>query len=177
MDHTPKTHLATARSLVFQMRLEPSSADFDDLIQEGAIAAWLATKDRDLRDPTTYGMVAARRRIQRSLTGRLPMYGSEAPKGQRIHDQMRKTDCREVVEEGFAESRSTAPDPLDGVLAREGLESLLDRLERPEDRRLAAMLSLGWNFKEIAEDLGIKHSAAHHRWTKRIRPALREAAA
>lgn len=166
-------HLNSARSLTHQMQVPADSHDFDDLVQEGAIAAWLATRDKDLRDPVTYGMVAARHRIVGSLQGRTPMYGSEAEPGRRIYDQFRKVENREVdpdIMPFIVWRRDAFAEVERRIDVERALEGFSDR-----DLLVAKMLGLGYGWQEIAEAVGTSKNAIHKQWKKNIQPLLREA--
>jgi RNA polymerase sigma factor (sigma-70 family) len=64
----------------------PTDENYDDLVQEGVVAAWKATQ-QPLRDPVVYGGVSARRRIKDIALGKTSMLGSE--RGGPIYDPMR----------------------------------------------------------------------------------------
>lgn len=164
-------HLNTARSLAHQMRIPTDSADFDDLVQEGAVAAWLQTKDRDLEKPVAYGMVAARRRIVGTLQGKHPMYGSEAEPGHRIHDQMRQREKREMTPDGALPDVQWRHDPFAEVERRIDVERALTGLEE-RDLTVADMVGRGYGWQEIADHLGVSKNAIWKRWAKTIKPEL-----
>jgi len=164
-------HLNTARSLAHQMRIPTDSVDFDDIVQEGAVAAWLATKDIERRDPVTYGMVAARRRITGTLRGKHPMYGSEAEPGKRIHDQFRQTQNREIDAEGALSGVPWRRDPFSEVERRIDVDRALSELEA-RDRVIAGMVGRGYPWAEIAEAVGMSQSGCFNRWRYVLRPEL-----
>lgn len=148
----------------------PSADDFDDLVQEGVVAAWKATQE-PRTDPRTYGAVSARRRIGNMIEGRYPMTGSEAEPGTRIYDLARQTGKRSddaVVEDIPGRS------PFVAVEQRVDMERALAVLE-PRDRVLARMVGLDQSWDTIAPVLGMKPLGARTRWVKYVRPALREA--
>lgn len=168
-----KAHLNTARSLAHQMRIPTDSLDFDDIVQEGAVAAWMATKDVERRDPITYGMVAARRRITGTLQGKHPMYGSEAEAGRRIHDQFRQVANREIDADGALAEVPWRRDAYAEVERRVDVERALQGLSSA-DLLLAEMVGRGFPFKEIAEALGTTPNALNKRWKKTVQPELQE---
>lgn len=167
-------HLNSARSLAHQMRIPTDSADFDDIVQEGAVAAWLATKDVERRDPVTYGMVAARRRIYGTLRSKHPMYGSEAEPGHRIHDQMRQIENREIGPDGALPDSPVRRDTYAEVERRIDVERALAGLPG-RDLVMAGMVGRGYPWAEIAEALGTTANAAQKQWRKNVRPALADA--
>ena len=166
-------HLNTARSLAHQMRIPTDSADFDDLVQEGAVAAWLQTKDRDLEKPVAYGMVAARRRIVGTLQGKHPMYGSEAEPGHRIHDQMRQREKREITPNGALPDAPWRRDAFAEVERRIDVERALTGLSE-SDRVVVAMVGRGYQWQEVADRLGTTANAIQKQWAKRIKPEFAE---
>ncbi len=147
--------------------------DFDDLVQEGAVAAWQATQ-QERTDPVTYGAVSARRRITGMLTGRYPMTGNEEP-GKRTHDLARQKERRE----DFAVTAHIAQpggDPFVAVEQRVDLERALRVLE-PRDRVMARLVGLDQPWDAIGPTIGLAPLGARNRWTRQVRPALREALA
>ena len=166
-------HVNTARSLAHQMRIPTDSLDFDDFVQEGAVAAWLATRETERRDPIRYGMVAAKNRMYGALRGKHPMYGSEAEKGHRIHDQMRQVEKREIDPDGALPDVPWRRDAYAEVERRIDVQRALSGLSE-RDLTVAAMVGAGYDFKEIAAHLGTSHTAIHKQWTKNIRPALQD---
>lgn len=157
--------------LITTMKVTPESADFDDLVQEGVLAAWRATKDIERDDPAVYGKVAARRRMQGHLAGRVPMTGSER-EGGRIFDLHRQTDRREAPED-IADVAPAAPDAFAGVETRIDLCEALRGLDELE-QTFVVLVSLGLTWPEVGEALGMTSNAAQKRWRKSIRPRLRE---
>lgn len=163
-------HYNTAQSLAHQMRIPTDSADFDDLVQEGAVAAWQATQV-ERADPVVYGMVVARRRIQGHLRGKHPMLGSER-EGGRIHDQHRQTDKRDVVED-IAE-KAWERDIFREIERRVDVDRAT-RDMKDRDRALIREVALhGLNWTEIAASLGMTPNAAQKYWRAKVRPALQE---
>ena len=166
-------HLNTGLSLAFQMKIPTDSADFDDIVQEGAVASWLATRDRDLSDAGTYGMVAARNRIVGTLRGKHPMYGSEAEPGRRIHDQFRQVEKREIDPDGALPEIAWRRDAYSEVERRidvgRALKDISDR-----DKLVAEMLGLGYGWDDVARAVGCSKNAIHKQWRKNIQPLLRE---
>lgn len=174
MSEIAQRHLNSARSLAHQMRIPTDSLDFDDLVQEGAVAAWLATDGRDLSgDPVTYGMVAARHRIYNTLRGKQPMYGSEAEEGRRIHDQHRQVENREVDAEGAMAGLPWRRDAYTEVERRVDVERALSGLSG-RDLVIAGMVGRGYQWAEIGSALGTTGNAVQKQWTKNVRPALQE---
>lgn len=166
-------HLNTAMSLTHQMCIPTDSLDFDDIVQEGAIAAWLATRDRDLERPVTYGMVAARHRIVGTLRGKHPMYGSEAGPGKRIHDQFRQVEKREIDPDGALPDVSWRHDAYAEVERRIDVQRALTGLSR-RDLIVAEMVGRGYDWQSIADVLGTTKNAIWKQWRKNIQPALQE---
>lgn len=167
-------HINTARSLAHQMRIPTDSLDFDDIVQEGATAAWLATKDVERRDPVTYGMVAARRRIFGTLKGKHPMYGSEDPDGRRSHDLMtKKAHDREMDADGAMAEVPWRRDAYAEVERRVDVQRALTGLSE-RDMVVAEMVGRGYSWPEIAEAIGTTHTAVHKQWKKNIQPLLVE---
>lgn len=157
--------------LMTTMKVTPESADFDDLVQEGVLAAWRATKDVERLDPLVYGKVAARRRMQGHLAGRVPMTGSER-EGGRIFDLHRQADRRDVPKD-IADVAPAAPDRFGEVEARLDLCEALRGLTEFE-QTFVVLVSLGLTWPEIAETLEMTSNAAQKRWRNSIRPRLRE---
>lgn len=170
---TIEKHLNTARSLAHQMRIPTDSLDFDDIVQEGAMAAWLATKDVERKDPVTYGMVAAKRRIFGTLRGKHPMYGSEAEPGQRIYDQHRQVEKREIDAEGALAGVPWRRDAYSEVERRIDVERALTGLSE-RDLVVAGMVGRGHDWQEIADTLGTSKNAIWKQWSKNIKPALQD---
>lgn len=170
---TVEAHLNTARSLAHQMRIATDSADFDDIVQEGAVAAWLATKDKDLERPVTYGMVAARHRIVGTLRGKHPMYGSEAEPGKRIHDQFRQVEKREIDPDGALPDVPWRRDAYAEVERRVDVQRALTGLSS-RDLVVAEMVGRGYDWQSIADALGTTKNAIWKQWRKNIQPALQE---
>lgn len=165
-------HLNTARSLAHQLRVRTDSADFDDLVQEGAVAALLAT-EIDRSDPITYGMVAARRRILGTLTGKHPMYGSEAEPGRRIHDQFRDQQKRELDADSVISVIEWRRDAYAEVDRRVDVQRATSGL--PEtDLLIAGMIGRGYDWASISVAVGTSRNAVYKHWHRNIRPALRE---
>lgn len=173
MTDVSQKHLNSARSLAHQMRIPTESMDFDDLVQEGAVAAWLATREVERRDPVTYGMVAARHRIVGTLRGKHPMYGSEAEKGKRIHDQMRQVEKREIDPDGALPDVPWRRDAYAEVERRIDVERALTGLSE-RDLIVAEMVGRGHDWQEIADRLGTTKNAIWKQWTKNIKPALQD---
>jgi RNA polymerase sigma factor (sigma-70 family) len=167
------SHLNTAKSLAHQMRIPTDSIDFDDFVQEGAVAAWIATKDRELEAPVTYGMVAAKRRIIGTLRGKHPMYGSEAEPGKRIYDQHRQVEKREIDVEGALADIPWRRDAYAEVERRVDVERALTGLSE-RDLVVAAMVGRGHDWQEISEALGTSKNAIWKQWTKNIKPSLQD---
>lgn len=163
-------HLNTAKSLAHQMRIPTDSIDFDDFVQEGAVAAWLATKDSELKDPVTYGMVAAKRRIIGTLRGKHPMYGSEAEPGKRIHDQFRsKANDRD----NYDDLMDTAyrGDVFVAVERRVDVERATRGLD-PRDLEIVRLRGEEATWEEIAEAVGMTKAGCFNRWRRILKPDL-----
>ncbi len=146
--------------------------DFDDLVQEGVVAAWQATRREERTDPATYGAVSARRRITSMLTGRYPMVGNEAEPGKRTFDLARQAPRRE----DFAATADLmqSGDPFVAVEQRVDLERALLVLE-PRDRVMARMVGLDQPWEAIGPTIGLAPLGARNRWNRQVRPVLREA--
>jgi RNA polymerase sigma factor (sigma-70 family) len=166
-------HLNTARSLAHQMRIPTDSIDFDDIVQEGAVAAWIATDAIERRDPVTYGMVVARRRITGTLRGKHPMYGSEAEAGHRIHDQMRKVELREIDPDGALPDAPERRDAFAEVERRIDVSRALSGLGS-RDRVIADMVGRGHTWAEVAEAVDSTANAVQKHWRKNLQPTLRD---
>lgn len=165
-------HLNSARSLAHQMRIPTDSLDFDDLVQEGAVAAWLATNEVERQDPVRYGMVAARHRMMGNLRGRVPMYGNESP-GKKIYDQMRQVEKREIDPDGALPDTPWRRDAYAEVERRIDVQRALRGLSA-RDVLVAEMVGRGHSWAEIAEALSTTANAIQKQWRKNIQPALRE---
>jgi RNA polymerase sigma factor (sigma-70 family) len=163
-------HYNTARSLAFQMKIPSDSADFDDLVQEGAVAAWQATSSIERTDPVTYGMVVAKRRIQGHLRGKHPMLGSER-EGGRIHDQFRKVENREPVES--IEDKAYDRDIFNEIERRIDMDRAIGHLTT-RDQTIVTCVSAGMGWTEIAPVVDMTSNAIQKRWRKVLRPALAE---
>ena len=152
---------------------QPYDAEFDDLVQEGVVAAWTATQT-PRTDPVTYGAVSARNRITGMSTGRYPMTGSEAAPGKRIHDLARQTDRRE----DFAVTAEILDrgNPFAAVEQRVDMQRALRHLE-PRDQALAYLVGLDQPWDVIGPKIGLAPTSARNRWDRQVRPALREALA
>lgn len=163
-------HLNTAKSLAHQMRIPTDSIDFDDFVQEGAVAAWLATKDVERKDPVTYGMVAAKRRIIGTLRGKHPMYGSEAEPGKRIHDQFRsKANDRD----NYDDLMDTAyrGDVFVAVERRVDVERATAGLDS-RDLEIVRLRGQEATWEEIAEAVGMSQAGCFNRWRRILKPDL-----
>ena len=171
MNDVAPRHLNSARSLAHQMRIPTDSLDFDDIVQEGAVAAWLATKDTERKDPVVYGMVAAKRRIFGTLRGKHPMYGSEAEPGKRVYDQMRQVEKREIDPDGALPDTPWRRDAYAEVERRLDVERALTGLSA-RDLAVAEMVGRGYQWAEIGEALGTTGNAIQKQWRKNIQPAL-----
>ena len=169
-DELVRTHYNTAKLLAHQMRIPTDSIGFDDFVQEGAVAAWLATKDTERTNPVTYGMVAARRRIADQLSGRRPMLGSER-EGGRIHDVHRKPEMREELSEDH--DWTSVRDEFAETDLRLAVQEVLEDLPTIE-RGIAQGLSEGLSWTQIGTRLGTTSNAAQKRWRARLRPMLAE---
>jgi RNA polymerase sigma factor (sigma-70 family) len=164
------SHLNTAKSLAHQMRIPTDSIDFDDFVQEGAVAAWLATKDKDLEAPVTYGMVAAKRRIIGTLRGKHPMYGSEAEPGKRIHDQFRsKANDRDNYEDLM--DTAYRGDVFVAVERRVDVERALAGLSA-RDLEIVRLRGEEATWDEIAAAVGMTKAGCFNRWRNILRPDL-----
>lgn len=155
--HVAKTH-------------SPSDEAFDDLVQEGVLAAVRATSE-PRTDPATYGAVAARRQISQVAAGRRPMTGSENA-GSKTYDMARQRDRREdfavVVE--LSDRRETYA----AVEQRVDMERAMAHLDE-RDRALALLVSLEVPWDEAGEHVGMSARAARQRWHWQVKPVLREA--
>lgn len=168
MSELAAAHLRTARSVVFQLGIDPTSAEFDDLVQEGAVAAWLATAETPRRDPVTYGMVVARRRVQRILAGRQAMVGSEN-RGSKTYETMRRRDRRGEMPSEAAGPRwepfSAADDRLDMERATHGLDE--------RDRAILDGVARGEPWATVAELAGMSLNGVRNRWRYVLAPRMR----
>lgn len=151
-------------------QLRPAhAADFDDLVQEGVIAAWQASTSAPRRDPGTYGRVAGKRRIATVMSGRSPMTG--AASDGRSYEPLRRADRVAPLSER-PDVPAVGPDPLLCAEVRRAVREL----PHEEDRRAVHLeFWLGYSRAETARHLGISPRALSGRWTNRIAPALREA--
>lgn len=150
-----------------------SASDFDDLVQEGVIAAWLATKDGDRRDPATYGRVALRHRVSRMMTGRLPYVGGEAPGSKRTHDLSRKVDRLAPLDEAAEREDRTVDDFASADLAST-VHAAVRELEERDRLAVYLMFWEGLTIEETAPRVGLTFLGLRNRWSRIIRPALRE---
>lgn len=149
----------------------PADADFDDLVQEGAVAAWRAIQS-PRSDPQTYGAVSARNRINGMHTGRYPMTGNEAEPGRRIHDQARQTAQREDM--AVTEDLLDRGNPYVAVEQRVDMDRALATLDL-RDQAVARLVALDQPWDVIGPAVGMAPLGARTRWTKYVRPALRDA--
>jgi RNA polymerase sigma factor (sigma-70 family) len=161
---------------------QPSADDFDDLVQEGVVAAWKATQT-PRTDPKTYGAVSARRRITDVASGGTMMGTPIEPKERRgadrgkatvgrSYDQARQVDKREdaAVMEGITDRGN----PFVAVEQRVDMERALEVLE-PRDRVLARLVGLDQPWEAIAPVVGLAPLGARNRWNRYVKPALRTA--
>lgn len=148
---------------------QPNDGDFDDLVQEGVVAAWKATQEARV-DPKTYGAVSARRRIGNMVEGRYPMTGSEAEPGKRIHDLARQTNKRDDA--AVTEDIVDRGNPFVAVEQKVDMERALKVLE-PRDQVLARMIGQDQPWEVIGPAIGMAPLGARTRWTKYVRPVLR----
>lgn len=167
-DRLAKVHLNTAKSLAHQMKVPTDAHEFDDVVQEGAIAAWLATKDGDRREPVTYGMVAARRRMVDRLREHGQPYGSER-KGGLVHDLHKKIQQRDSFEvtEGIPSRRNEYNDVELRVDVEQALGGLSDR-----DHAIARGIGADLLWPQIAELVGMSNDGARNRWRRILKPDL-----
>lgn len=150
---------------------QPNDERFDDLVQEGVLAAWKATQE-PRTDPATYGAVSARRRVGDMLTGRYPMTGSEAEPGKRIHDMSRSAAHHAEGLEAV-EDMASSGNPYVAVEQRVDMARALARLE-PRDQTIARMVGEDQPWEVIAPVVGMKPLGARNRWTREVRPQLRD---
>lgn len=155
---------------VLERGLRGDDARFDDAVQEGVIAGWLAVQT-PRREPATYARVAMRRRITDILSGRRrPIGGAEGTKVYDLHAQhTRRAD--------FADAEATpAPDTLSPLELRGPLARALACLD-DADRHIALGVARGDSWAELGADLDAYSWAVEAAWSTRIRPHLRTALA
>lgn len=171
-EHHRKVAAAAARLM------RRDHADYDDIMQEGAVAFWRAY---DGEETVGLALHAAKLRMRHALatapqrpfqpTGHEGLPGHIAAKTTAILD-------RPVGEDG---SGTLADLMIPGIEALEGVEMAYHRAElaaaladlRAEDRAyVARRFWEGLTDSEIARELGVGTSTIHNRWARRIRPAL-----
>lgn len=158
-----------AASVVLTGRLRVASAeDFDDLVQEGVVAAWEASQ-RPTRDPLTYAKVAARRQIQRVAMGRQPMTGGGKP-GSKTYDQSRQATSRVALEDA---GDPPARDEFSAVELRLEVEKALEGLDQ-RDRVIALGVGADKTWGEVAPLVGLAPVSVKNRWNRITKPLLRE---
>lgn len=152
--------------------VNPHQEHFEDLVQEGVVQAWVAT--REVRaDAVTYGAVAARNRINGLHVGKYPMLGSEAEQGKRLHDQSRQTTKREGDFEGVSETLVHHGNPYVAVEQKVDMDRALVGLD-PRDVVIAKMVSLDLPWEAISDVTGLAPVSVKNRWLRVVRPNLRE---
>ena len=161
---------AGAKILSEELGIRGYDERFDDLLQEGVIAAWLATQvPRD--NPYTYGKVAMRRRMVDLIANptKRKFYGALRNKGKEydMHGRQGRASM-EVAELSPAtdvfDALDLTPDVTEALLALDG-----------NDRIIAVGIALGHTYAELGNDLGEYSWTIERRWEEFIRPRLREA--
>lgn len=135
----------------------------DEVMQEVSMAA-LAQR-WPLRDPDKAAPWLYRLAVTQSL-----LYRRKQGRGRKLVDRYAQ-QCPATVED-------RAPDPLGWLLAderRQLVRTALERLSRRDAEILLLKYSENWTYKELAEHLGISHSAVEarlHRARARLRQQL-----
>jgi len=150
------------RTLVY-WRLRDHDA-VDEVMQEVALAA--VRQSAPLRDPTKVAPWLYRLAIRQVL-----LYRRKKGRQRKLMDryETRQTD------RGYA---ADATDPLDWLLADERRRLVRVALERLSDRDAEILLlkyTENWSYQQIADHLGVSHSAVEsrlHRARKRMRAEL-----
>lgn len=165
----PRTFYAAAVHEARKIR-QPHAADFDDLVQEGAIAYWRAVKDRDLRDPKPYGGVAMRHRIN-EVGPRQKAHFGHVGAGSKVYEPLRHADKLAPAE---AVVESAVPDAPDGS---DVVQILRDTLDEREREIVYRKFWLDQDDKTISAAMGISPLWARNLWQQKIKPRLRIALA
>lgn len=136
------------------------SAMHEDLAQEGLLRALQIDRD-DV--PVSYYLTSARRRWARLVAGREPWTGSEG--SQHTYRARTYTD---------GDILATADRPSDDVPPDLDVRAAVAALP-PSDRRLVWLRFWeGYDWPEVAQVEGMARNTPQNRWTKYVRPALRE---
>jgi RNA polymerase sigma factor (sigma-70 family) len=169
--------------------LAPSDERFDDLVQEGVIKAWaeVQTKERELRDSTTFGAVVARRQISSVLVGKVPMTGNEAEQKPRrgTEGRNRKTGVGKTYEpyrrpgslvrtESVVVNMPSRGDMYAIVDHRIDVQRALGDLSR-RDKAIIAGVKADKTWEAIAASLGATVPSVRGRWKRHLQPRLARA--
>lgn len=154
--------VATLRAL----GIRGSDERFDDLLQEGVIAAWLAVQT-PRQDPATYGRVAMRNRIKRLVSRPTqPFGGSTGTKTYDLHAQhIHRADLVEAEE-------TPAPDSIDQMNLSEDVRAAIRALPTVRERLIAVGVALGHSWAELATDLDAYSWEIETEWDGEVRPVL-----
>jgi len=136
----------------------------DEVMQEVSLAA--VRQKSPLSDPTKVAPWLYRLAVVQSLLYR------------RKRGRQRKLTDRYAQRHRPTEQDNRCPDPLDWLLARERREQIraaLGRLRKQDAEILLLKYTEDWSYHQLAEHLGISHSAVEarlHRARKRLRAEL-----
>ena len=153
-------HHRWLRTVVLARLGEPQAAD--EVLQEVSMAA-LAQR-WPLRDPQKVAPWLYRLAVTQTL-----LYRRKCGRGRKLVD-------RYAQRQSTAVENSHSPDPLGWLLAderRQLVQQALSRLTRRDAEILLLKYSEDWSYKQLAEHLGISHSAVETR-LHRARAKLRQ---
>lgn len=139
-------------------------ADFDDAVQEGLIAAWVAQEKNPGRSDAYY-LGAARRAILGFVTDEHRPTGAPTRRG-----GGRKKGDMQVIP--LADWDSATPEP---ELDLDALGVVRRRLAEKERQIVFMRIWEDMTFKQIGERLGRKESSMAQHWKTHIAPRLRGA--
>ena len=150
------------RTVVYARLGEPQAVD--EVMQNVALAA--VRQSTPLRDPSKAGPWLYRLAVRQALLYR------------RRRGRQRKLAQRYADRYGSVVQQRREPEPLDWLLRSERIRAVQDALKRlaPRDAEIL-LLKYGenWSYHQIAEQLGISHSAVEsrlHRARARLRAEL-----
>jgi RNA polymerase sigma factor (sigma-70 family) len=160
--------------------------DFDDLVQEGVIAAWQATTSQERRDPGTYGRVSMRHRITNVGQGKAPTLGTPRPEAKSRRGAEGKREGRlgrsfdplrdKGMRVGLSEIEEFA-DPVDRLATAEMRAIVSESLNELESMDRLILFLVFWEdvpWSEIGPRFGYAPSYARRRFDRYIAPILRE---
>lgn len=176
------THLDTLRPLLAVIARERTAARpdlYDDALQEGMIRAWSVEQEKP-DAPREYVLAAARNAIGDVARGR-PALGAASHRGRQdaadtaIPLVQRDPDGEEAELDVEDASAALAMRQAESAAARWDIAAAVASLPVGSDIELVARRFWGdQDYRSIAADMGVKHTALERRWAGHIRPHLRE---